>query len=94
MFQLFHQSQATCPGVIHEMSDILGGEASFCTMSFFSSSLSLRLSATARHGKLRVPVVLAMKFPLFVGIKLMPPNPPSCACRGYGAYTPVNPFRV
>ena len=47
---LFHQSQATLPGLIHDVSFTLHGGASRCAMSQSRMSASRSVTTTARQG--------------------------------------------
>ena len=53
--QSFHHSQATLPGLIHEVSSKRHSSASSHTRALFTKSLSSSQMATMRQGKVRAP---------------------------------------
>ncbi len=78
---LFHQSQATLPGLIHDVSAIRQAGASRWAMSQLRMSASFSVMTTARQGNVCLPFNLAMKSALFVGTRFRRPKPPTtCSC--------------
>ena len=60
-FQSFHQSQATLPGLIHEVSPIWFGVARAYTRLFIGISVSFSVIAITRQGYVLMPELLAIK---------------------------------
>src|SRR4051812_29076591 len=81
-------SSVHLPGCTQDTSGSLDGVASLYTKSLEGNPLSSLAIINTRHGKLRVPFVLAMKSARLLTTFCEKPSPTTFSSKGYGAQIP------